>query len=211
MEKPSPPIHEIPFEIVVCEPYRSGAIERTDFPGFREDYLVLHSLIRRYHPRRFLEIGTSVGYGTNVICNAMGLRAGPLRHFTTSDREVLSIDVPPGTNSKQIYPDESPEDSHPARAGARCRFSYVQLYGDSTTYDYSRHYPLDGWFIDGKHNYEYASKDTLQVLKSDPHLIVWHDMQIDGVSEAVGDIMSRTPYEVSRVAGTRVGYAVRHE
>jgi hypothetical protein len=209
MERPPSPIYEVPLETVVCEPYRSKAIERTDFPGFREDYLVIHSLIRKYQPRRFLEIGTSVGDGTTVICNAMGLRAGPLRHFGRRDRQVLSIDVPPGTDPKQIYPNE--EDGHPARAGARCRFPYVQLYGDSTTFDYSPHYPIDGWFIDGKHNYEYASKDTLQALRSDPHLIIWHDMQIDGVSEAVADVMSRTPYEISRVTGTRVGYAIRNE
>jgi len=211
MKGPSSPIQEIPFEIVVCEPYRSGAVKRTEFPGFREDYLVVHSLIRKYQPRRFLEIGTSVGYGTNVICKAMGFKAGPLRYFAKQDGQVLSIDVPPGTDPKKIYPDENPEDGHPARAGARCRYSYLQLFGDSTVFDYSSYYPIDGWFIDGKHNYEYASKDTLQALKSDPRLIIWHDMQIDGVSEAVADVMSGTPYEVFRVSGTRVGYAIRNE
>jgi hypothetical protein len=209
---PSPAtISEIPFDAVVCEPFRFGAIERSDFPGFREDYLVVHSLIRQYQPRRFLEIGTSAGTGTNVICKAMGFRSDPFRRFLHRGRQVLSIDIPPGTDPQKIYPGEHPEDGHPAHAGVNCRFSYVQLFGDSTSFDYSPYYPIDAWFIDGKHNYEYASKDTLQALKSEPQLIIWHDMQIDGVSEAVVDIMSPTPYRVYRVAETRVAYAVRNE
>ena len=202
-------LKEIPFDAVVRDPFRSGAKRRSDFPGFRDDYLAVHSLIREYQPRRFLEIGTSVGSGTNVICKAVGLRAGLFRKFSPREKCVLSIDVPPGTDPTQIYPDE--EDGHPARAGARCHFPYVQLYGDSTTFDFSPFYPIDGWFIDGKHNYEYARKDTLQALKSDPQLIIWHDMQIDGVSEAVSDVMSGAPYDVARVSGTRVGFAIRNE
>ena len=55
---------------IVKEPYKKGAIIRSDFPGFKEDYLAIHSIIRTYHPARLLEIGTSTGNGTKVKLKA---------------------------------------------------------------------------------------------------------------------------------------------
>ncbi len=54
--------------------YSNKAIIRNDFPGFKEDYLAIHCLIIKYSPNTILEIGTSSGNGTNVICNAMGVK-----------------------------------------------------------------------------------------------------------------------------------------
>lgn len=197
----------VKYETIVKSPYEEGAIIRDDFPGFREDYLVIHSLIRHYQPMRFMEIGTSAGTGTNVICNAMGIR----RFWFNKDRKVMSIDVPPGTDPKEIYPGENPEDGHPAKAGIDCHFPYEQLYGNSQTFDFSPYYPIDAWFIDGKHNYPYAKKDTEQALKSKPKLLIWHDMQIDEVSQAVADVMKNHPeYDLKRVGTTRIGFATLH-
>jgi hypothetical protein len=201
-------IVDVPFDEVVTPPYSEGAIVRDDFPGFREDYLAVHSLLRRHRPASLLEIGTSTGNGTNVICNALGIRRGLRRLLGGAQpARVVSIDVPPGTDPSVIYPEG--EDGHPKRAGANCRFPYEQLYGDSTTYDFSPHYPLEAWFVDGKHNYEYAKKDTEQALKASPRLIMWHDMQIEDVDRAVRETMRGTGYEVRRVERTRVAYAVR--
>jgi hypothetical protein len=195
---------EIAYEDVVTPELSRGAVKRRDFPGFREDYLVLHCLIRRYRPERFLEIGTSTGLGTKVICRAMG---GRRFRPDTRDR-VLSLDVPPGTDPSILYPEG--EDGHPAKAGAQNPYPYQQLYGDSKTFDPAPYLPLDGWFIDGKHDYEYARSDTLLALKADPQLIAWHDFQIEGVAEGVTEAMSeRTDYALRRVQGTRVAFAVR--
>src|SRR5437868_1316366 len=106
-----PKIQSLSYDAVVVAPYQNDAIIRDDFPGFKEDYLAIHSLIRRYHPQRFMEIGTSSGTGTNVICNAMGINS----YWPFSKTKVFSIDVPPGTNPKNIYPDENPEDGHPEK------------------------------------------------------------------------------------------------
>lgn len=190
---------------VVVKPFSNGAIIREDFPGFKEDYLVIYSLIRKYNPNHLIEIGTSTGKGTNVICKAMGLK----RYWVQpNNKKVTSIDVPPGTDPSVLYPEK--EDGHPERAGEYCKYPYQQIFGDSINFDFKPHYPVDAWFIDGKHDYKYAYGDTEQSLKSQPKLIIWHDMQIKDVSKAVNDIMSKHPeYEVYVVKGTRIGYAIK--
>ena len=202
-------IEDEPYDHIVTRPFCDKALLRGDFPGFREDYLVIHSLLRRYLPRSVIEIGTSTGLGTNVICNALGVPRSGWRGRVqrSSDIRVYSIDVPPDTDPNIIYPEA--EDGHPRVAGADCVFRYHQIYGNSTTYDFSSLYPLDAWFIDGKHNYEYAQRDTAQALKAAPILIIWHDLQIPDVERAVADSMRAHPYRINRVGGTRVGYAVR--
>jgi hypothetical protein len=193
-----------PYDDIVTVPFSNGAIVRRDFPGFDEDYLVIHCLIRKYGPSRLMEIGTSSGYGTNVICKAMGLR----RLFPSSEKMVFSIDVPPGTDSSILYPDK--EDGHPPKAGVKCKYRYTQIFGDSYNFDFSPYYPLDAWFIDGKHNYRYAENDTLMALQSKPSLIIWHDLQIAEVEEAVCEAMGKhSEYTLRRAGTTRVGYAVK--
>ena len=193
-----------PYEDIVVSPFSNGAIIREDFPGFKEDYLVIHSLIRKYDPSRLMEIGTSSGSGTNVICKAMGLR----RILPTSTKTVFSIDVPPGTDPTILYPEK--EDGHPVNPGANCKYRFTQIFGDSMNFDFTPYYPLDAWFIDGKHDYRYAKNDTLMALKSKPNLIIWHDLQINEVDKAVREVMAKHPeYRVRRAGTTRVGYAVK--
>lgn len=43
----------VKFSNIVKDPYQCQAIIRNDFPGFKEDYLVLHCLIRKYVPQTF--------------------------------------------------------------------------------------------------------------------------------------------------------------
>lgn len=198
-------MRDISFNEIVKSPYSDKAYVRNDFPGFREDYLVLHSLIRKYEPNTFMEIGTSTGLGTKVICTAMKIRK--FRIFKMNKR-VYSLDVPPGTNPKIIYPEG--EDGHPSEPGKYCNLPYTQLFGNSLNFDFSQYYPIDGWFIDGKHNSEYAKNDTEQALKSNPILIVWHDMQIQGVADAVLEVMNQhNNYDLFRVLDTRIAFAVR--
>jgi hypothetical protein len=198
-----PRVQEIPFDSVVQAALLKGAVIRNDFPGFREDYEVVHCLIRRHRPERFFEIGTSSGNGTKVICKAMSRR--PI--WPDTRNRVFSLDVPPGTDPTIIYP--GAEDGHPEKAGAANRYPYTQLFGNSKTFDIAPYLPLQGWFIDGKHDYEYAASDTRLALTANPSLIIWHDLQIPEVEEAVVDVMAERPeYALARVAGTRVGYAV---
>ena len=206
MPKKAAKIEKVKYDTVVTQPFSDDAIVRDDFPGFKEDYLAIHSIIRKYRPKRLLEIGTSTGWGTNVICNAMGVRKG-IAGGLLDKRKVTSIDVPPGTDASIIYP--KGEDGHPLKAGVNCKFLYAQLFGSSITYDFAPYYPLDAWFIDGKHDYEYCSKDTKQALKADPDLIIWHDMQMQEVYDAVAETMYGKGYSIKWVNKTRVAYAIK--
>ena len=197
---------KIDYEDIVTSTYMADAIIRDDFPGFKEDYLVVHCLLKKYKPNRLVEIGTSTGVGTNIICNAVGLSR--FLFWKNKGIKVYSIDVPPGTDQSILYPDA--EDGHPERAGAKCKYPYVQLYGNSVDFDFSPYYPIDAWFIDGKHNYEYAMKDTAQALLSGPFLLMWHDVQIEEVGKAVIDVMDgKKEFELFRVGDTRVACAIK--
>lgn len=189
---------------IVKRPYDLGASIRNDFPGFKEDYLVLHCLIKKYSPQSFFEIGTSSGDGTKVICRAMGLKL----FFNNKNKKVFSIDVPIGTDPKEIYPNS--EDGHPKFPGKNCNLPFTQVFGNSLNFDFSPYYPIEGWFIDGKHDYKYAKNDTELALKSAPKIIIWHDMQIEGVSKAVAETMdNRSDYELFRVSDTRIAFAIK--
>src|SRR3990167_8921347 len=150
-------MENIEFKDVVKNPYALNAPVRDDFPGFKEDYLVLYCLIKKYSPQTFFEIGTSSGNGTKIICKAMGFR---LFFNKKNKKKIFSIDVPPGTNSKEIYPDA--EDGHPKSTGIDCKLPFTQVFGNSLDFDFSPYYPIEGWFIDGKHNYIYTKNDTEQ-------------------------------------------------
>jgi hypothetical protein len=197
-------IPPIAFVAIVTKKLRKDAVIRTDFSGFREDYLVLHCLLKKYNPKTLMEIGTSSGRGTKVICNALAT------NNPAKDVKVFSIDVPPNTDPSIIYPQH--EDGHPVKAGMDCDLPFVQLFGDSQNFDFRPFYPLEAWFIDGKHSFAFAKNDTVTALLANPKLIIWHDLQIDEVYEAVVEVMSqRTDYDVFWVANSRVGYAIRND
>ena len=195
---------DISYNEIVKSPYSEDAIKRRDFPGFKEDYLVLHCLIKKYQPRRFMEIGTSTGLGTKVICKAMGLK----RFHRTPGKIVYSLDVPPGTDPKILYPEG--EDGHPRKAGHKCKFPYTQIFGNSYDFDFKPYYPIDAWFIDAKHNYKFVKNDTKLALRSKPVFIVWHDMQIEEVARAVKEVMGKARgYSLFRVLRTRMAFALK--
>jgi hypothetical protein len=197
---------KISYDEIVKSPYAKNAWIRGDFPGFKEDYLVLHSLIRMYRPKRFMEIGTSSGTGTNVICRAMRVY-----RYWGNRETVFSLDVPPGTDPNIIYPEH--EDGHPAKAGAGCIYPYTQLFGNSISFDFTPYFPLDGWFIDGKHDYQFCSKDSSSAFSARPALIVWHDFQIDGVRKAIEEAVGFHQYDYVgyHVEGTRIAFAHRKD
>lgn len=203
----------IRFNSIVKVPFSQGALIRNDFPGFKEDYLAIHCLLKKYQPKTFMEIGTSTGMGTKIICNALKIRKKRWWNKIKSNNNesiVYSIDVPPGTDPRIIYPDK--EDGHPKKTGKHCNFEYHQLFGNSTNFDYSKYYPLEGWFIDGKHNLKSVSKDTRQALKSKPKIIIWHDLQIPEVYRAIQVTMKNAKnYNLFRVSHSRIGFALRTE
>jgi hypothetical protein len=196
---------EIEFNEIVKLPYSKNAAIRSGFPGFKEDYLTIHCLIGKYKPKTIMEIGTSSGLGTKVICNAMGIKRFGRNK---KDVKVYSIDVPVGTDPKIIYPHG--EDGHPKEPGIYCKLPFTQIFGNSYGFDFSPYYPIEGWFIDGKHDYKFAKNDTSLALKSNPVILIWHDADIEEVGRAIIEEMkAHAEYDLFRVIGTRIAYAVK--
>jgi predicted O-methyltransferase YrrM len=167
------------------------------YVGFKEDYLCLHSLLRKFNPSTLLEIGTNIGSGVNVMAKAC-----PLAKIMTLDLDYKTMKL----NSKQYPIGEHGED----RVGSAIRVPYVQLRGDSMTFDYTTLYPIDAWFIDGEHDYTHAHHESKQAILSQAKLIVWHDSDIDVVFNGITDAFKDdSNYDLFRVTNTRIAYAVR--
>lgn len=165
----------------------SDAILNEGFTGFREDYLVLHSLIRRYKPKTFFEIGTAAGTGTNIICNAM------------QGQHVYSLDLP----AQESYKSEQ----YPFKLGEYCHLPYTQLRGDSMEFDFS-HYPCEGYFIDGEHDYKHVFRESTEVLKNKPEIIIYHDADMEEVWRAIKDL-NKSGYKLYRVKDTRIAFLIK--
>lgn len=190
---------EVTYESTLYD--TDDAILNEEFTGFKEDYLILHSLIRKYKPKTFFEIGTNMGTGTQIISNAIiwdNNRKEDL-HF-----EFYSLDLP--TELAHISLQHPISEGKGDKVGSFCKFPYTQLRGDSMTFDFSK-YPCEGYFIDGEHNYIHVNKETYEACKFG-NLIIWHDADIAEVWQAI-EFTVPEDFELFRVKGTRIAYALR--
>jgi hypothetical protein len=174
----------INLDRVVIAPYSENAILRKD-SGFIDDFLTLHSLLRMAEPKSVFEIGTCTGEGTLIIKNAIGSGV------------VYSLDLPIGQSDYDL-----------PVVGAACHLPFVQLFGDSSTFDYGAHHPIEAWFIDGAHDYVHVVQETKEALKSNPKLIVWHDSDIPEVLLGIQEGLSQSKFLLYRVRGTRIAFAI---
>jgi len=173
-----------------------GAIINNGHHGFKEDYLVLHCLLRSFRPTSVYEVGTNVGHGTAIICNAL------------PNADVYSLDLPRELIHRSLQ--------HPINEGKGdnvgrfCKFPYTQLRGDSMTFDYSK-YPCEAYYVDGEHTFENVYHETSAIILCQPKLIVWHDSDIPevyrGIITAFEEASLGYRYELTRVEDTRIMYA----
>lgn len=178
---------------IITPELMSNAITRNEFFGFFEDFSVLHCLIKKYQPKSLFEIGTCEGVGTMIIKNAMGTGT------------LYSLELPPNIPKQYFFLNEQ-------TTGAKCSLPYVQLFGDSMTYDYAKHYPIDSWFIDGEHDYAHAFHESTEALLSNPSTCFWHDTDIPDIFQAVLDTFGKSnDYHVYRVTDTRITYAIKKQ
>lgn len=176
------------------------AILNEEHPGFKEDYLALHCLLRKYKPKSVFEIGTNMGTGTNIICNAV------------KDVIVETLDLP----TEKVHPSMIRDGRD--YTGYNCRGVFSQVRGDSMEFNYAPH-KSEAYFIDGEHDYDHPFHETKQVLAQEPKLIVWHDTDIPEVAKAIQDAFAETinekkefgnnTYDLYRITDTRITYAVR--
>lgn len=188
----------VAYESIVTPELIYGAIFNDGHPGFREDYIILHCLMRRHQPKRIMEVGTNTGIGTRILCNAVPSAC------------VMSIDLP-----REEADISAQHPSHSGQiVGQNCKTGYVQLWGDSLVYDFSVAWPIDAWFIDGEHVYNNVYSEARDAIASKAKLIVFHDADIPGVEKAIRDAFAirledavEDEYELYRVTGTRIAYA----
>lgn len=173
----------------------SDAIINDEFDGFKEDYLCLHSLIRRYRPASFMEIGTNCGVGTNIICNAIYKY-----HF---DAKIYSLDLP--TELAHISLQHPISEGKGDKVGSLCKFPFTQLRGDSLIFDFSP-YPCKGWYIDGEHDQKHVYHETKEALKQKAEIIIFHDTNIPMVMNGILLAIDNQPYELYRITDTRISY-----
>lgn len=198
------------FADIVTPELSEGAFIHDVFPGFKEDYLVLHCLLRKHFPEAIkadksggyaisvFEVGTNVGNGVNVIASAL-----PYAYIYSLDLDFKTMK----RNSKQYPVGSSGED----RVGSEAKFSYKQLRGDSMSFEYEK-YPCDAAFIDGEHDYKHPHHETRQVLKWKPKLVIYHDSDIPEVMAGIVEGMGKTrSYDLYRVTDTRIAYLLKKQ
>jgi len=182
---------------IISDQLISDAIINNEFQGFKEDYLVIHCLLKLHQSKikRFLEIGTNVGTGAKIIKNALGDHA-----------VVYSLDLP--TELAHISHQHPIMEGKGDNVGVRCELPFIQLRGDSLKFNYSSIYPIDGWYIDGEHNYDNPFHESKEAIKSNAHLIIWHDSDIPDVFNAITSAFKgNKQYNLFRVTDTRILYA----
>lgn len=110
-------------------------------------------------------------------------------------------------------------------AGQLCPPDVEKVIGNSLVYNYSVHYPIECWFIDGEHVYENAFVETSKAIESGAKYIIYHDADINEVYNAIldsfkemGELESYDIYQVinppfvyssSGKEVTRIAYAIK--
>src|SRR5258708_3615758 len=161
------------YKNIVTEELLKGAMENNEMEGFGQDFHILHCLIKIYKPKTFLEIGTNLGRGIAIISN----------DGQEFNMKTYSLDLPPelAHYSLQYPSDEGGKN----RIGSLCNLPFTQLLGDSLTFDYSNIYPIEGFFIDGEHDYIHAHHESREAIKSGAKLISYHDSNIPQIIPAL--------------------------
>jgi hypothetical protein len=74
-------MNKIEYQEIIDLGLTENAIINNEFIGFKEDYLILHSLIAKWKPRKIFEIGTCTGKGCQIMHNA------------SPESEIITLDI----------------------------------------------------------------------------------------------------------------------
>ncbi len=191
-------MNPITYSEIVTDELSAGAILNEEYHGFKEDYLALHCLLRKYGIKSVFEVGTNMGTGTKIIANAIG-----------PEGKVFSLDLP--TELAHISLQHPINEGKGDSVGHRCDLPFEQLRGDSMTFDYSPYKGVEAFFIDGEHDYEHPYHEAEAAIRAEAKLIIFHDADMEEVAKAIENSFIYAMgecYQVFRVTDTRIAYAV---
>jgi predicted O-methyltransferase YrrM len=157
------------------------------------ELVIIASLVRKLNPKLSLEIGTFDGRTTlNMALNQ------------SQGTQVVTLDLPAAELPSVIKRLEASDKKYIMKKFSGARFAQkqspgriIQLYGDSSRYDYSEyHNQVDLIFIDGSHSYDFVLNDSLVALSlvRDGGVIVWHDYNAPpwfGVTQALNELFAK--------------------
>ncbi|MGH9364423.1 MAG: O-methyltransferase [Thermoanaerobaculia bacterium] len=182
--------------------------DRARFTVTPSELLFLCSAVRRFRPRRILEIGTYLGNTTlHLAANA------------PEGARVYTVDLPPdgGPATTDLSTHDRIVASETATAlGSRFRDTpyaakITQILANSATYDFKRHEDsFDFIFIDASHSYEYVKKDSESALNllAPGGLVFWHDyvspIELTDVFRYLNELGRAVP--LRHIRGTRLVY-----
>lgn len=152
-----------------------------------------------------IEIGTFDGRTTlNLAVNSaphlsvftLDLPPQAIPKFELAKGERVFVDKP---RSGRHFAEPQPEWAAEARR-------ITQLYGDSSTFDFSAHYGRAGLvFVDGSHAHDYvvADTDTARRLIAPNGIVLWHDYGVwEGVTHALEEIEEKSRLGLRQILGT---------
>jgi len=128
----------------------------------KNDWELLIYLIKKYNIKSVFEIGTWKG-DTSLL---MWLHPNIERLKTIDINKDMSIEY--------NHPNHSLEESR----GDMIKNTNVEMeFVDSTQYKIKEGEQYDMIFIDGNHDLQHVTSDTLLALKFNPKVVVWHDYE----------------------------------
>ncbi len=181
------------YDAVEC----ADAIINDEYVGFKQDYLMLHALLRKYKPKSVFEIGCNRGVGTKIIKNAVG-----------SLVPVFSLDLP--TELAHISLQHPINEGKGDKVGEYCDLPFTLLRGDSMKFDFSNH-ACEAYYVDGEHTEKNVYHETTEILKLNPKIVIYHDTDMPEVLFGITSaIKGNKNYELFRIEDTRISYLLRN-
>jgi predicted O-methyltransferase YrrM len=169
-----------------------------------EELAYLALITRLEAPRLIFEIGTFHGRTALVFAEN-----------SPDDCEVQTLDLPPGLlpsvgnrADRTLAELARPGSLFADRPTAKRKIT--QLYGDSTTFDFSPYFGrVDLVFVDGAHHYQAVRSDTLNALRMvrPGGVVLWHDFANYGdyndVTRALVELVGR---DLVQLGSTQLAY-----